>query len=91
MKQTTPNTMRAAAIDHFGGIETIKLQTLPVPEVGPDEGSEVRTSSRPAREAAGIPSSAKAGSPRRFPEPERSSPMSSAPTARARSRGSVNR
>jgi NADPH2:quinone reductase len=35
--QTIPNTMRAAAIDRFGGIETITLQTLPVPEVGPDE------------------------------------------------------
>ena len=29
--------MQAAAIDRFGGIETITLQTLPVPEVGPDE------------------------------------------------------
>src|SRR5258708_24697900 len=37
MKQTTPNTMRAAAIDRFGGIETIAMHTLPVPEVGPDE------------------------------------------------------
>src|ERR1700722_11737119 len=37
MRQTTPNTMRAAAIDRFGGIETLTLQTLPVPEVGPDE------------------------------------------------------
>src|SRR5580692_5824735 len=37
MKQTTPNTMRAAAINRFGGIETIALQTLPVPEVGLDE------------------------------------------------------
>ncbi len=37
MRQTTPNTMRAAAIDRFGGIETITLQTLPVPEVGPEE------------------------------------------------------
>src|SRR5882724_4809963 len=37
MRQTIPNTMRAAAIDHFGGIETITLQTLPVPEVGPEE------------------------------------------------------
>ena len=37
MKQTTPNTMRAAAIDRFGGIETITMQTLPVPEVGPEE------------------------------------------------------
>ena len=30
-------TMRAAAIDHFGGVDTLKMQTLPVPEVGPDE------------------------------------------------------
>jgi NADPH:quinone reductase len=37
MRQTTPNTMRAAALDHFGGIETIAMQTLPVPEVGRDE------------------------------------------------------
>lgn len=37
MPQTTQNTMRAAAIDRFGGVETITLQTLPVPEVGPDE------------------------------------------------------
>ena len=37
MSQTTPNTMRAAAIDRFGGIETITMHTLPVPEVGPEE------------------------------------------------------
>jgi NADPH:quinone reductase-like Zn-dependent oxidoreductase len=37
MKQTTLNTMQAAALDRFGGIETIALETLPVPEVGPDE------------------------------------------------------
>src|SRR6201993_4419627 len=37
MRQTTPNTMQAAAIDRFGGLETITLQILPVPEVGPDE------------------------------------------------------
>jgi len=30
-------TMRAAAIERFGGPETITLRTLPVPEVGPDE------------------------------------------------------
>ena len=30
-------TMKAAAIDRFGGVEMIRLQTLPVPEVGPDE------------------------------------------------------
>ncbi len=37
MRQTTPNTMKAAAIDRFGGIETLTLHTLPVPEVGPEE------------------------------------------------------
>ena len=37
MRQTTQKTMQAAAIDRFGGIETITPQTLPVPEVGPDE------------------------------------------------------
>lgn len=37
MSQTTQNSMEAAAIDRFGGVETITLQTLPVPEVGPDE------------------------------------------------------
>ncbi len=37
MRQKTPNTMRAAALDRFGGIETITLQTLPVPEVESDE------------------------------------------------------
>jgi NADPH:quinone reductase-like Zn-dependent oxidoreductase len=35
MKKT--NTMRAAAINRFGGLETIMLQTLPIPEIGPDE------------------------------------------------------
>ena len=29
--------MQAAATDRFGGIDEIKLQTLPVPEIGPDE------------------------------------------------------
>ncbi len=29
--------MRAAALDRFGGIETITMRRLPVPEVGPDE------------------------------------------------------
>lgn len=37
MTQITQNTMQAAAIERFGGLETITLQTLPVPEVGPDE------------------------------------------------------
>jgi len=29
--------MRAAALDRFGGVETIQMKTLPVPEPGPDE------------------------------------------------------
>lgn len=37
MTQTIPDTMQAAAIGRFGGIAEIKLQTLPVPEVGPAE------------------------------------------------------
>ncbi|HET6204930.1 MAG TPA: NADP-dependent oxidoreductase [Planctomycetota bacterium] len=37
MTRTTQTTMRAAALDRFGGPETIRLQTLPLPEVGPDE------------------------------------------------------
>jgi hypothetical protein len=37
MTKTKQDTMHAAALDRFGGIETITLQTLPMPEVGPDE------------------------------------------------------
>jgi NADPH:quinone reductase len=37
MNQQIPNTMRAAALDRFGGIETITMHTLPVPEVGSDD------------------------------------------------------
>lgn len=37
MTRTTPDTMQAAAIDRFGGIDELKMQTLPVPGVGPDE------------------------------------------------------
>src|SRR6201987_4181690 len=33
----TGKTMRAAAIDGFGGGETIQMKTLPVPEPGRDE------------------------------------------------------
>jgi len=29
--------MKAIALDRFGGLETMKLQTLPVPEIGPNE------------------------------------------------------
>jgi NADPH:quinone reductase len=37
MNQATQNTMKAIALDRFGGLETLKLQMLPVPEVGPNE------------------------------------------------------
>ena len=37
MKQAKTNTMKAVAINRFGGPETLRLETLPVPEVGPDE------------------------------------------------------
>jgi len=37
MSQKRATTMRAAALDRFGGIETIQMKTLPVPEPGPDE------------------------------------------------------
>src|SRR5712672_2077073 len=36
-KPATGTTMRAAALDKFGGVETIQMKTLPVPEPGPDE------------------------------------------------------
>src|SRR5438477_9054285 len=36
-KRATGTTMRAAALDRFGGVETIQMKTLPVPEPGPDE------------------------------------------------------
>ena len=31
------STMRAAALNRFGGVENIHLEQLPVPEPGPDE------------------------------------------------------
>ena len=37
MKMTMQKTMQAAAIDQFGGTETIFLHTLPVPEIDADE------------------------------------------------------
>jgi NADPH:quinone reductase-like Zn-dependent oxidoreductase len=37
MGQAKNGTMKAVAIDRFGGPETLTLETLPVPEVGPDE------------------------------------------------------
>src|SRR5881392_966470 len=37
MPQTIPDTMHAAAISRFGGVDEIKLQSVPVPEIGADE------------------------------------------------------
>src|SRR5258707_12852802 len=37
MKNESHRTMRAVAIDEFGGIETMKRRELPVPEVATDE------------------------------------------------------
>jgi NADPH2:quinone reductase len=37
MQQTKQKDMQAVALDRFGGLETMKLRTLPVPEVGSDE------------------------------------------------------
>lgn len=37
MRQTMQETMRAVALDRFGGPETMRLRLLPVPEVEPDE------------------------------------------------------
>lgn len=36
-KKAKESTMRAIALDRFGGPETLKVQTVPVPEVGADE------------------------------------------------------
>src|SRR5262249_24118062 len=35
--QTKEKSMLAVALDHFGGPETLKIQALPLPEIGPDE------------------------------------------------------
>src|SRR6478672_247331 len=37
MNTGTETTMKAAAIDRFGGVDTIKMQRLPLPEPDPDE------------------------------------------------------
>src|SRR5262249_3050898 len=37
MKDAKNKTMKAVAIDRFGGPETLTLKTLPLPDVGPDE------------------------------------------------------
>ena len=36
-KEAKEKTMRAVALDHFGGPETLKIQTVPIPEAGADE------------------------------------------------------
>ena len=36
-KKATEKTMRAVALDRFGGPETLKVQNVPVPQVGADE------------------------------------------------------
>ncbi len=36
-KQAKEQTMRAIALDRFGGPETLKIQTVPIPEVDEDE------------------------------------------------------
>src|SRR5438105_300479 len=36
-KPASGTTMRAAALDQFGGVEKIQMKTLPIPEPGPDE------------------------------------------------------
>src|SRR5258708_38956728 len=37
MSATGTQTMKAAAIDHFGGVETLAVKSLPVPQVADDE------------------------------------------------------
>ena len=36
-KKAKEKTMRAIALDRFGGPETLKVQTVPIPEPGADE------------------------------------------------------
>jgi NADPH:quinone reductase-like Zn-dependent oxidoreductase/uncharacterized protein YndB with AHSA1/START domain len=37
MDRIRQGTMYAVALDRFGGLDTLKVQTLPIPEVGPQE------------------------------------------------------
>lgn len=37
MRQAKQNSMQAVVIDRFGGVETLEMRVLPVPEVGPHE------------------------------------------------------
>jgi hypothetical protein len=90
----TQTTMKAIALDHFGGLETLKLQMLPVPEVDPDE---VLIHVEWAGVGQWDPSSARAASSGNSTL-SRSSPMCLAPMVRAplwpwaiASRGSARR
>src|SRR4029079_13626784 len=38
MKPSIPDTMKAAAIDRFGGPEVIQTRSLPIPKPGANEG-----------------------------------------------------
>lgn len=37
MTTTSTKTMRAVTIDHFGDVGTLEVQTLPIPDVGPEQ------------------------------------------------------
>ena len=37
MGTATAKKMKGVAIDHFGGLETLSVKSLPVPQVGDDE------------------------------------------------------
>jgi len=37
MTRTLQETMKAAAIDRFGGIDTVELKPVPTPDIGPDQ------------------------------------------------------
>ena len=54
-------TMRAAALDRFGGVENIHVKQLPVPEPGPDESC---SASKPPAWVLGSVTNAKANSPK---------------------------
>ena len=58
-KEAKEKTMRAVALDRFGGPETLKVQTVPIPEAGADE---ILIHVESAGVGAWIHSNAKAGS-----------------------------
>ena len=87
MKQAKNNTMKAVAIDRFGGPETLTVETLPVPEVGPDE---VLIHVDSADVAVWDPFEREGGFAKLCGIEAAVSPTCSAPTARARSRPSAS-